>query len=440
MSRAKTIAVIGSGVAGISAVWHLDPSIKVIFYEINSRLGGHTHTHTIEIEDEKISVDSGFIVFNKPNYPNFIKWLEILKVEWARSNMSFSFSLDNGSFEWSGKSLSSVFAQKSNFFSLKFYNMLFEINKFNKLGIQLFHNPSAIKNLTIEQFLKTNKFGDYFIERYLYPMASSIWSSPQKKITNFPAVSLITFFYNHGLLRLTNHFDWYSIKGGSNKYIDKFLESMLQKKRNFNLKLNHEVKKINFAQNGKNNYQINIAGLKKDEDTTFETTVDGVILACHSNDSSKIIFEEHPSQKLLKKINFQENVATLHLDTSLMPKIKNVWSAWNYNSLHNFESCSDLPVVSYWMNTLQDLQTSQNIFVTLNSENNIRKDLVIKSMKYEHPLFDIDSKIAQSNFKNVQGIKNIWFAGAWLGHGFHEDGFISGKSAAVEVNNKFVTG
>ena len=177
-------------------------------------------------------------------------------------------------------------------------------------------------------------------------------------------------------------------------------------------------------------------------DGLFYTMDDNIINLNILNmyDSSKIIFEEHPSQKLLKKINFQENVATLHLDTSLMPKIKNVWSAWNYNSLHNFESCSDLPVVSYWMNTLQDLQTSQNIFVTLNSENNIRKDLVIKSMKYEHPLFDIDSKIAQSNFKNVQGIKNIWFAGAWLGHGFHEDGFISGKSAAVEVNNKFVTG
>ena len=194
MIKRKTIAVVGSGIAGISAAWGLDPRFKIILLEQSSRLGGHTHTHSLNINNNDIDVDSGFIVFNKPNYPLFIKWLKELNVDWTKSDMSFSFSLDDGGFEWSGKSLSAVFSQKSNLYSPRFFYMLYEINRFNKLSKKIFLNPKIKNNLSIKEFLILNKFGKEFCNYYLYPMASAIWSTPELKILDFPAKNLINFF------------------------------------------------------------------------------------------------------------------------------------------------------------------------------------------------------------------------------------------------------
>jgi predicted NAD/FAD-binding protein len=438
MSTGKTIAVIGSGIAGISAAWNIDPSLKIVLLEQSSRLGGHTHTHSLKLDNNTIDVDSGFIVFNKPNYPMLIQWLKELNVSWTKSNMSFSFSLDNGNFEWSGKNLGAVFSQKSNLLSPSFFYMLYEINRFNKLAKEIFLNPKIADNLSINEFLSNRKFGKEFCNFYLFPMASAIWSTPETKILNFPAINLINFFSNHGLLNFSNHFEWYSIMGGSKTYIDKFLKNIQAKKRNIEINLNKEVKKIEVLKTKTDLEKVKILGLDNTSQCSFEMEVDGVVFACHSNQSAEIIKESEPSYSLLKKIKYQKNTAVLHEDESLMPVRKKVWSAWNYISTSAKKTDSSSLTVTYWMNSLQQLHTTKNIFVTLNADQTIKEEKVFKKMTYEHPLFDFSAMRAQSEFTNVQGINNYWFAGAWLGYGFHEDGFASGKKAAEMLNKKFI--
>lgn len=438
MKTVKTIAVIGSGVAGISAAWHIDPSLRIIFLEQDSRLGGHTHTHSVNIENKEIRVDSGFIVFNKPNYPMFMKWLKELNVDWSKSDMSFSFSLDNGSFEWSGKTLSSVFAQKSNLLSPNFYYMLFEINRFNKLGLKVFSDPTLVGNTSIKEFLSFNRFGEFFCNYYLYPMASAIWSAPGDKIVDFPAINLISFFHNHGLLNLSNHFDWYSIKGGSKTYIEKFLSRIKEEKRNIQIKLSHKVSKIEILhKDGASEENIGIYGVDNESKLPFELKVDGVVLACHSNQSSKLVNQSLASFNLLRSIKFQKNTAILHTDESVMPFRKKVWSAWNYISKTKKVTNSPSLTVTYWMNALQKLATKKNLFVTLNADTKIEEEKILNKMFYEHPLYNSDAITAQSRFKNIQGDDNFWFAGSWLGYGFHEDGFVAGKEVAEMINKKF---
>ena len=436
MKARKTIAIIGSGISGLSTAWNLDRSLNIILFEQSARLGGHTHTHSLNL-DNQFNVDSGFIVFNKPNYPLFMKWLEQLNVSWTKSNMSFSFSLNNGGFEWSGKNLSAVFAQKSNLFSPRFFYMLYEINRFNKLSAREFSDSKIKNTLSIEEFLKVNKFGKEFCYYYLYPMASAIWSTPEQKILNFPAKNLINFFYNHGLLNLTNHFEWYSIKGGSKTYIDKFLYSREIKKRDIIINLNQEVKEINTLKDKNQTEKIKIKGFDNYQRCPFQVNVDGVVMACHSNQSVKIIEKDQPFHNLLEKIKYHKNTAILHTDELLMPRRKKVWSAWNYIATKAQEPNTSSLTVTYWMNALQELHTNKNIFVTLNADQHIREHKVLKKMAYEHPLFDFNAIQAQSELNKLQGTNDMWFAGAWLGYGFHEDGFFSGTKAAEMVNRKF---
>ena len=438
MNTGKTIAVIGSGISGISAAWNISPNLRIILLEKNSRLGGHTHTHSLNFDDNIINVDSGFIVFNRPNYPMFIEWLKELNVAWVKSNMSFSFSLNNGGFEWSGKSLNAVFSQRSNLFSPSFYYMLFEINRFNKLAKEVFVNPKIADNLSIHEFLSIKKFGKEFCNHYLYPMASAIWSTPEMKISDFPTINFINFFNNHGLLNLSNHFEWYSIRNGSKTYLDKFLKKIKTEKNNIEINLNKEVKKVSFLKDGSSLKKIKILGFDNKKNSPFQIVVDGVVLACHSNQSAKLIENEEPSFKLLKRIKYQENTATLHSDESLMPIRKSVWSAWNYISASTSSARPTSLTVTYWMNSLQELITKKNIFVTLNANQTIKEEKIFREMSYEHPLFDFEAIRTQSEFNNIQGINHHWFAGSWLGYGFHEDGFVSGKKVAEMINKKFI--
>ena len=438
MNTSKTIAIVGSGISGISTAWNLDPCLKIIMLEKSARLGGHTHTHSLNLNKTKIDVDSGFIVFNRPNYPLFMKWLKHLNVIWTKSSMSFSFSLDNGDFEWSGKSLGAVFSQKSNLFSPRFFFMLFEINRFNKLSKKIFFDTKIQNDLSIKEFLLANRFGKEFCNYYLYPMASAIWSTPELKILNFPAKNLINFFYNHGLLNLSNHFEWYSVKGGSKTYIDKFLNSSEIKNRDLKIDLNKQVKKIIISKNENQSKKIKIMGFDNNQHCPFEIYVDGIVLASHSNQSADIVEENQQCHSLLKKIKYQKNTAVLHTDESLMPLRKKVWSAWNYIATSSDESIKSSLTVTYWMNALQELHTNENIFVTLNADQHIKEDKILKKMTYEHPLFDFSALQAQSELSKIQGENNHWFAGAWLGYGFHEDGFASGKLIADMVNDKFI--
>ncbi len=432
MQKCFSIAIIGSGITGISAAWHLHPNLRVFIFEKNNLLGGHTHTHSLDFKNKIIHVDSGFIVFNKINYPNFTKWLCDLGVKYCKSDMSFSFSLDKGKFEWGGRTPISLFGQTKNIFSPAIYSMIRDILKFNKVS-KRFLSDDYSNEITIENFLERYNFGIPFKKNYLLPMAASIWSTPTKKILEYPAKNLIVFFKNHGLLSIFNHHQWYSIEDGSNSYIKKFINYC--KKNNISLLTKHEVKSTIFTGKDK---KVLIKGINKQDNTEFSMSFDAAFFACHPDQSTKIISQDISIQNPLNKIKYQTNTGYLHCDESLMPKRKVIWASWNYLSDKNTKSYEDKISLTYWMNKLQKLKTKKNIFVTLNSSEPKDKTKIFKTLRYEHPIFDSSAINAVEEVKSLQGKNNFWFGGAWMGNGFHEDGFISGKTIAHEINKRFL--
>lgn len=408
MSKLK-IAIIGSGISGLSAAWLLSNHAEVSIFEKNKYLGGHTNTITIQNElQKKIDVDTGFIVFNRINYPNFSNFLDYLGVKTYKSDMSFSASINNNTLEYSGKSLKTIFAQKKNILNLSFWKMLFDIVKF-------FNNsekdiPKYIEK-TIEDYLIDKKYSKEFRTHFLYPMAASIWSTKPKDIKNYPHESFVNFFKNHGLLKFFKRPQWETINGGSRNYIQKIISE-----NKFKYYLNEMVLSIE-----KKKKYIEL------ETKTQNFIFDHVIFANHADETLNILKKVNLSdKKYLSEIKYQKNTAFLHSDENLMPRNFDVWSSWNYISSDKNNLC-----VTYWMNLLQNLNTEQNIFVTLNPTIHPKKEKTFRIIHYSHPKFDMKAIKAQKYINNNS--KNIWFCGAYLGYGFHEDGINSGLKVAEEI-------
>ena len=420
----KTIAIIGSGITGLSVAWHLNPSTNVVLFEKEERLGGHTHTHHLKLDDNLGHVDSGFIVFNKVNYPNFFSWLTELQVEYNKAEMSFSVSKDSGRFEWSGKSIFSLFGQMSNIWSYDFYLMIKDVIRFNSDSKILLSDSNAAQ-YTIGDFLDKFGYSHSFRENYLFPMAGAIWSTPVNKILEYPAVSLINFFANHGLLGVGGHHQWFSIENGSTSYINKFKEKI---GKEMTIHLGHKVQKVGCKSKED---KICISGAKGKE--TFSLDFDAVFFCCHADQTVKIINESNSVFSILKKFKFQKNFGYLHNDDSLMPKRKVTWSAWNYRT-NNKKLDKNGISITYWMNKLQNLNTKKNLFVTLNAEISPANSSIKIPIKYQHPIFDFESLSAKKDLAEHQGTFNFWYAGAWLGNGFHEDGFSAGMGIAKAFN------
>tara|TARA_B110000014_G_scaffold264451_1_gene266198 strand:+ start:948 stop:2189 length:1242 start_codon:yes stop_codon:yes gene_type:complete len=402
------IAIVGSGISGNSLAYTLSKNHNITLFEKNNRLGGHSHTHEIISQGNKINVDTGFIVFNKRTYPLFTKLLDELNVKYEKSNMSFSVFSKERKFEYNGTNLNSMFSQRKNILNYKFIKMIYEIIKFNRVALSLL---SLKTEISLETFLKQNNFSDYFCKNYILPMGSAIWSSNINSMLKFPAVLFIRFFNNHGMLNINDRPQWLTISNGSKEYVDK-LTASIQK----NIRLNCPVRKVT-----RNKDSVSIVHSNGTE------KFDYIFFTCHSNEALKIISDPSVKEKkILSSIPYSKNEVTLHTDESIMPKNKLTWAAWNYN----IDNANDKPIaLTYNMNILQNLITQETIMVTLNDSGNINPNNILKKITYEHPLFSLESVEAQKNYKSISGVNRTGYAGAYWGNGFHEDGVRSAFNA-----------
>jgi len=408
------IAVIGSGISGNSAAWALSKAHDVTVFEKRERLGGHTATVDVEFPNKTIPVDTGFIVYNENNYPNLIRLFDHLGVETSPSDMEFSVSLDNGKLEWKGgKKLSGVFAQPTNILSPSFLKMLRDIFRFNKRARQDLQNGSLC-GLTFDDYLNKTGFSKRLKNDYLVPMTSAIWSTPSTKMLEFPAESLIQFMKNHSLIQ-SERPKWRTVTNGSRNYIVKLKEDT-----NAEFKTNSEVISVKRSQDGVLVTDINGNAEMFDE----------VVMASHSDQTLKILDDASEQEKdILSSVQYVQNDVWLHRDTSLMPKRKKAWAAWNYIGNKNVMDDRDVSV-TYWMNKLQNIDEKYPLFVTLNPTKQPDEALTFDRYQYAHPLFDTAAINAQNRLNNIQGKDKIWFCGAWTGFGFHEDGLKSGLKVA----------
>ncbi len=422
--KPKRIAIIGSGITGLSAAWLLSKKNDVCIYEKNSQLGGHSNTVKVNYTNSdnlyaNINVDTGFIVFNEKNYPNLNNFFKKLNVETINSDMSFSFSLNKGKYEYSGSGLNGIFGQRKNLFKRYQWELVLDIIKFSKKAKDHIKNNNNKNTDNLINWLKNNNFSDIFIYNYIVPMASSIWSCTSKNVFDFPINSFLHFFYHHGLLNFKNRPQWKTVKNGSIQYIKAII-----KDSNFNYKLNSNIKSI-FHKNNK----IYI----ENDHNIFE--YDEIIIACQPFEILKFYKNiDKKSEKILRLFKFSQNKVVLHRSEQFMPKNKKLWSSWNYFSNNSVDKKTTLQM-TYWMNKLQKIDIKFPLFVTMNINNieQIKENKIFKIIEYEHPIIDQKSSEAQIKLNNIQGINNVWYSGAWTGYGFHEDGIKSGIETAQKL-------
>ena len=400
------VAVIGSGISGNTLAYLLNKNHDVTLYEKDKRIGGHSHTHEIVINNKKVNVDTGFIVFNKKTYPLFTSLLDNLGVKYENSNMSFSVFSKENNFEYNGTTLNSLFSQRRNLLSPRFLKMILEILRFNKESVKL-----KSKTILLKQYLKSNNYSAYFCKNYILPMGAAIWSSDIKTILNFPAHFFIDFFKNHGMLSVTNRPQWLTIKSGSQEYVKKLTSGFKNK-----IRLNSKIKNI-----------VRYKSYVVIEDNKSKEKFDYVFFACHSDEALEILKKPTADEiKILSSIPYQKNDIILHTDSSIMPQKKLSWAAWNYN----IDSPDDSPItLTYNMNILQNIKTKDALLVTLNPKLPISKGKVIKQLQYTHPKFSKESVIAQLKNKIISGKNRTFYSGAYWGKGFHEDGVKSAYEA-----------
>ena len=410
------IAVIGSGISGLSAAHFLSKKYKVDLFEKNDHFGGHYHTVDVSPNNsqEKISIDLGFIVFNKKNYPNLVNLFEKLEVSYEKSNMSFSVSVKNSNIEYSGSGISGLFANRYNVFNLNFIKMIKEIFSFYKTADKI--RKESIINQTLGEFLKSKKMSSYFINFHIIPMVSAIWSMPTNLAYEMPMLSFINFFQNHGLFKIKNRPQWYTVSGRSKIYVKKILETI-----NGEYFKNYKIRHLLRNKNGVRLYYGSA-------NEYFE--YDKVVFAIHANEVLELINDPTENEKkILKNFQYKKNIAYLHNDHRLMPHRKNIWSSWN--SILD-ENDAKKSCVTYWLNKLQNLKTSKNFFLTLNPIISIEDNKIIKKVEFTHPIYDMKTINAQKYLSELQGVNNSYFCGSYFGYGFHEDGLNSG----IEVSNK----
>jgi len=413
----KKIAVIGSGISGISAVFYLNKmNYDVSIYESNNYFGGHTNTQELEIDGVKSPVDTGFLVHNDRNYPNLIDFFNELGIKTFPSEMSFSVMSKSDGITWAGSNLLTIFAQYRNIFSLRFHKFLMEVLRFNKLSREYLSECEGKLELTLEDLLLEKNYSKDFKKWYLLPMGGCIWSCPKNELLKFPAFTFLKFCLNHGLLQIYNRPKWKTVLNGCNTYVEKVLKQIENKY------LNEPVLEIT-PQDGK----LNVITDQRIENYDY------CIICTHPPETLKILKNCDPQTKdLLRKFKFQENKAVLHLDDSVLPDKKIAWSAWNYTSTKSDDG-KDKVSVSYLINKLQPLPFKEPVIVTLNPVTKINNNKIIKTISYQHPLFSTESIVAQDQINNIQGSNGIYFSGAWMRYGFHEDGILSTKKVIKKL-------
>ena len=410
------IAVIGSGISGLSAAYHLSKKYKVDLFEKEDHFGGHSYTYDIKEDKKIVPVDLGFIVFNEKTYPNLINFFKELKVDYEKSNMSLAVSIKGTKLEYAGKSLGSLFCNKSNYFNIQFIKLIFDIIKFYKSAPNLLTKEN--ENLTLGDYLEKNKASQDLKNYHIIPMVAAIWSMPFTKAQDMPLDLFVNFFTNHGLFKLKNRPQWFTVSGRSRKYVSKVLPHISGEYFK-----NYKIKKISRSENN-----IRIAVGSNDDYLDY----DQVVLACHANESLALLEEPTTEEKsILSKFQYVTNTAFLHTDEQLMPVNKSAWSSWNSISKKDLTNTC----VTYWLNLLQNLNTDKNYFLTLNPILNIENEKIIKRIIFTHPHFNLENTKVQKSLKLLQGVRRTWFCGSYFGYGFHEDGLKS----TLDMINQFKT-
>jgi predicted NAD/FAD-binding protein len=404
------IAIIGAGVSGNTLGWKLAKEHEVTVFESGSHVGGHTHTHEIEAFGKQYNIDTGFIVYNDWTYPNFIQMLNELGVETQSSKMSFSVHDESSGLEYNGTSLNSLFAQRRNLFRPRFLGMIQDILRFNKEAPKLLDDSQA--DMPFGEYLKLHHYGKNFIEHYVIPMGSAIWSASPEQMFEFPAKFFIRFFHNHGMLSVSNRPEWRVIKGGSKAYVEKLTQGYTD-----NIRLNTPIESVS-----RNHDSVVIKPKNKPAEL-----FDWVFFACHSDQALAILEDASQDEiEILGAIPYQNNQIVLHTDVNLMPKKRLAWAAWNY---HLTEQPLNLAAVTYNMNILQSLESPEPFLVTLNHTSKIDPSKIIKSLNYTHPIFTPQGIAAQLRHADISGVNRTGYAGAYWRNGFHEDGVFSALAA-----------
>ena len=411
------IAVIGSGISGLSAAHYLSKKNKVDLFEKEDHFGGHSYTIDVKDNNNHVPVDIGFIVFNFKTYPNFVKFLNDNGIEIEKSNMSFSVSVKETEIEYCGKGLLGIFSNKKNLLNFDFFKMFFEIIKFYKKSNDL---KNIEENLTLDDFLKREKMSKYFINYHIIPMVSAIWSMPPYEAKQMPLKFFLKFFQNHGLFNLKNRPQWYTIKNRSRTYVKKILETISGEYYK-----NYRINKISRLSNG---VKVYYGGNNEFFD------YDKVVIATHADEALSLITDPTPEEKsILANFKYKNNIAIIHTDETLMPKNKKAWSSWN--SSVNKENTSETSI-TYWLNLLQNLKTNKNIFLSLNPFLKIDPKKIISRVKFTHPYYDKEALENQNRLKNIQNKKNLLFCGSYFGYGFHEDGIKSSLEMIKSFNDR----
>jgi uncharacterized protein len=414
MSAMARIAIVGSGISGLGAAYILHPSNDVVVYESDDRIGGHSRTVTVRYGDRTFPVDTGFIVFNERNYPLLTALFRHLHVPVQPSSMGFAATILNGWLEWGSRRLTSIFAQRRNLLRPAFYRFIRDVMRFNALALA---TAEASPGMTLAGLIDRLKLGRWFQDYYILPMGGAIWSCAPSRILSFPALTFTRFFANHGLLTVRGQPQWYTVTGGSQEYVRRLTLPFAHK-----IRTNCGVTRI-----------IRHENRAEVTDTRGVTeTYDHVILACHADVAKQLLTDLTAEEAtVLGSFRFQDNRAVLHRDRAVMPKREAAWASWVYRAdgLEDERAIT----VSYWMNSLQGIDNRYPLFVTLNPAMPIPAQMIFDEYTFRHPIFDARAIEAQVRVDDIQGMRNTWFCGAYLRHGFHEDGLASAVTVAARL-------
>jgi predicted NAD/FAD-binding protein len=406
----EKLAIVGTGIAGMGCGHLLQHKYDIHLFEQNDYIGGHTNTIFVSEGEKEVSMDTGFMVFNYKTYPELCKLFEEIGAPVKKTDMSFSVQHVPSGLEYCGSGLNGLFAQRKNIFSPKFIRMLMKISKFNKLSVQIL-DDAAYDGMTIGEYIEKHNFGEDMLWKYLVPMSAAVWSTPMDKMLDFPAKTLIRFFFNHGFLGLNTQHQWYTLEGGSESY-KKILIAPFKDKIRVNFKV--------------------ISAERTSDGKVLLTFIDGrselfdkVIFASHGDQTLAVLKDPTPLEnELLSCFKYQYNKATVHTDESIMPKTKKVWSSWNYRIVNKNQKQE--PTTIYWMNSLQGVSDKHNYFVSINAEEgSVHPSKIIREFDYEHPLFDVDAIKAQDRLQELNSEGPVYYCGSYFKYGFHEDAYAS---------------
>lgn len=418
-----SLAIIGTGISGLGCAHFLHRHYDLTLFEQNAHPGGHTNTVTVPEPGtgRPVPIDTGFMVFNYETYPELTRLFGLLQVPVKKTDMSFSVRHEDTGLEFCGSSLNHLFAQRRNLIRPSFYRMLFAIDRFNREALAALADP-AIDSLTLADYVRLRGYGADFLDLYLVPMSSAVWSTPPEKMLQFPARTLLRFFHNHGFLGLSTQHQWWTVDGGAQEYIKRLTPPFADRIRR----------------------QARVVRVSRSAIGALVTTADGlsqrfdkVVLAAHGHESLALLADARPDEtRLLREFQYQPNTTTLHTDASVMPRTKLAWSAWNY-SLARDPAGRLQPMTIYWMNRLQGVSDRENYFVSINRPEAIDPRRVLKTIAYEHPLFTLAAVRAQTGLPRLNeaaaGTTETYYCGAWTRYGFHEDGLLSAVNLSRQL-------